>query len=87
MAKPLKIKDLNLIDENELTKSGKFFYPSVECGPISNEKAKKLLNFESTDFEQAIKETVQFFQKSMDFYAENKKATAKYHLAISIKPI
>lgn len=36
MAKNLKVKNLNTVDENELISSGKFFYPSVECGPICN---------------------------------------------------
>jgi len=45
IAKNMKKENLHFIDENDLTRAGKFFYPSVECGPISNEKVKRLLNF------------------------------------------
>ena len=32
----MNVEVKNFIDENELVEPGKFFYPSVECGPISN---------------------------------------------------
>lgn len=58
IANELSIKKLNFIDENDMVKSGKFFYPSVECGPISNALSKELLNFKPTDINIAIKNTV-----------------------------
>jgi hypothetical protein len=58
IANELSIKKLNFIDENDMVKSGKFFYPSVECGPISNTLSKELLNFKPTDINIAIKNTV-----------------------------
>ena len=58
IAYELDIKKLNFIDENDMVKSGKFFYPSVECGPISNSLSKEMLNFNPSDINIAIKNTV-----------------------------
>jgi len=46
-----------------LEKAGKFFYPSVECGPLSNDKFKKIFKgFKFNNFERNFKETVEFFE-------------------------
>lgn len=68
------MEHLNFIDENDLTRGGKFFYPSVECGPISNEKAKEMLGFKSSDLNESIKSTIEFFKSKDDHFVENKKA-------------
>ena len=47
----LKIEKIEFLDEKDLVKGGKFFYPSVECGPISNLKAKNYLNFKSSSLD------------------------------------
>lgn len=46
MAENLKIQKLKFVHEDELKKGGKFFYPSVECGPICNKKSKIMLGME-----------------------------------------
>ena len=58
IADELEIKKLNFIDENDMVKSGKFFYPSVESGPISNTLSKEILDFNPTDINIAIKNSV-----------------------------
>lgn len=87
IAQNMKVENLKFLDENELVRPGKFFYPSVECGPISNQKAKEMLGFQSSSLDEAVKTTVQFFKSHEEFYPENKKATEKFHEAISIKHI
>ena len=36
------------------------FYPSVECGPISINKAKSQLDFEPTTLESALRQSIKF---------------------------
>ena len=87
VAKEMGIADLEFIDEKDLISSGKFFYPSVECGPLNNSKAKKLLNFKSIEIETAIKETVKFFKQAEKYMTEFKKARSKYQKAYDINRI
>lgn len=64
---------------------GSFFYPSVECGPISNQKAKKILKFKPSKIDEAIKKTVDFFKNAEMYTTESKKAMKKVNKAILIK--
>lgn len=78
---------IGMVDEKDLIKSGKFFYPSVECGPITNKKAKKMLGFKCTEIDNALEITVEFFKNSENFHVEYKKAVSKYNKACQIKKI
>lgn len=55
----------------------KFFYPSVDCGPINNSKAKQVLGFTPRPIEEAIQETVDFFLNAHKFVIEKNKMTKK----------
>jgi hypothetical protein len=55
----------------------KFFYPSVDCGPINNSKAKQVLGFTPTPLEGAIQETVDFFLNARKFAIEKNKMKRK----------
>ena len=57
----MQADNVKFLPEKELYKSGHFFLPSVECGPISNELAKELFDFEPTELYTAINATVDFF--------------------------
>jgi hypothetical protein len=37
------------------------FYPSVLCGVISNEKARRELNFKASGIGEAVEEIVRFY--------------------------
>ena len=39
------------------------FYPSVNCGPVSIDRAKKSLGFKPTSLKEAVRKTVAFFEK------------------------
>lgn len=87
MAEFMGVKSLNFIDERDLIKAGKFFYPSVECGPLSNAKAKKYLHFTSTNINEAIQETIVFFNTAEGYTAELKKAKTKLSKACEVNKI
>lgn len=87
IAKNIQVDNLKFLDENDLVRLRKFFYPSVECGPISNQKAKEVLGFQSSCLEKAVKTTFLFFKSHEGHYNENSNATEKLHEAISIQHI
>lgn len=73
-AKQLNLGDLKVIHNDQLPKLGVFLYPSAECGPISTEKARSVINWRSTPLSQAIQITTDFyvnigpnFKKEHDF--------------------
>lgn len=79
------IEKVNFIDEKKLIKAGKFFYPSVECGPLNISKVKSQLGFVPTKLDDALRETYNFFDKGNDtYFAEFKKAHEKFLKAIAI---
>jgi nucleoside-diphosphate-sugar epimerase len=79
------VDKVNFIDEKKLVKAGKFFYPSVECGPLNISKAKTQLGFVPSKLDDALRETCEFFDKANDVYfAEFKKAHEKFLKAIAI---
>ena len=46
------------------------FYPSVDCGPISNQKAIKYLSWKPSKIQDAIFETVNFFLNAKNKFTE-----------------
>ena len=50
------------IDEKGTTN---YFYPSIRRGPVSVEKAMRLLNWQPTPMRQAIRESVAFYENAM----------------------
>lgn len=60
----MKIANLRFADNESLPKLGTFLYPSAECGPLSTEKAKRLINWRSTKLEKAIEISNQFYLNS-----------------------
>lgn len=87
MAEFMEVKSLKFIDERDLIKAGKFFYPSVECGPLSNSKAKKYLGFSSTNIFEAVRETIGFFNSADGYNVELKKAKGKFLKACEVNKI
>ena len=87
MAEVMGVKKLNFIDERDLIKVGKFFYPSVECGPLSNAKAKQYLQFTSTNINDAIRDTIEFFNGAEQYPVELKKAKSKFSKACEVNKI
>jgi len=49
------------------------FYPSVECGPLNINKAKRKLNWSPSPLESAIAKTNSFFIKAKEKYTEEVK--------------
>ena len=80
-----KYKSIRSMNESNLSGRGKFFYPSVDCGPINNSKAKSLLGFQPSKIENAITKTVDFFSTADKYSVEYKKVTAKVSKAFKIK--
>ena len=51
------------------------FYPSVDCGPISIEKGRSLLDFNPTPLDEVVEKSVKFFENAMEYskkYADEK---------------
>lgn len=63
MATALNIDDFEptAVDDGAST----YLYPTVRRGPIDSNKAVTFLNWGPTRFEDAIKETVEFYEKAM----------------------
>ena len=74
---------VNFVDEKELSvlpageRKGKFFYPSVYCPHLDISKAKKVLDWNPSTLEDAIKITNNFFAKSSQYPMEMKKVASK----------
>lgn len=73
------------MDEKNLQGRGRFFYPSVNCGPVNNAKSKALLEFQPTKLETAIQETVDFFKSANVFVGQKKKVDKKVKKATEVK--
>ena len=73
------------MDESFLEGKGKFFYPSVDCGPINNLKAKSILNFQPSSIEEAIQKTVDFYLNAEEYTVEFKKVNNKLKKVFKIK--
>lgn len=52
-------------------------FPSVTKGPVSTDKAKKILGFKPSDLKESFKECVEFYQNSYDKYASERRAIEK----------
>lgn len=49
------------------------FYPSVDCGPVSIEKAQKFLEWKPTALKKALEETSSFFIQAKGKYKEEQR--------------
>ena len=58
MAKKMGISSVRFIHQNDLDGFGKYFFPSVECGHISIEKAKRVLDWRPSHLEEAMEDIV-----------------------------
>jgi hypothetical protein len=51
--------------------------PSVTRGPLSMQKAKDTFNFEASDFEQSMQETIHFYNDSYIKFPKMRKSIEK----------
>ena len=58
MGKHMGIPQVRFIHQNDLDGFGKYFFPSVECGHISIEKAKNLIEWKPSRIEEAMEDIV-----------------------------
>lgn len=57
----LGVSSVSVVSDRDLPGPASIFYPSVECGPLSNRKAKELLGYRPSDLRKSITKTVTFF--------------------------
>jgi nucleoside-diphosphate-sugar epimerase len=64
IGKSLAMDELVIAEEKDHTKS-LYLYPSVRRGPINVSKAKEVLGWEPTPFDEAVEEIVTFYEDAM----------------------
>ena len=65
----MDLEEINWIEAEKLEGNlGTYHYPSVECGPIDNTKAKKLLNWKPAVMEPYMKWTSEFYKNVASQY-------------------
>lgn len=61
----------------ERNKSSNHFYPSVECGRLSCERAVRELGWNPLPLQKSVSLSVEFFVQSANNYGEEKKEMEK----------
>jgi len=85
MGKYFGINDITWVTEKELGQNGKYFLPSVDCGPVNNDFCKELTGFKPTSLEAALKKTLDFYDdiaRNFKYGKEHKKANQKYEKVV-----
>lgn len=72
------IPEVKFRDNTTFKGFGKYYYPSVDCGYLNIEKAKKILDWTPTDIDEALEETTRFFTAAGKYKKELKIAEKKY---------
>ena len=63
------------------------FYPSVNCGPVAIDRAKKSLGFEPTSLKEAVRKTVAFFEKVDKAHCEKEYHNVLKKLPAEVKAV
>lgn len=72
------IAQINWKDQKLLEGHGKYYYPSVDCGMINIDKAKKQFGWKPTKLRDAVKDTYEFFKDAETYSKELKIAKKKF---------
>ena len=83
----MNIPEVKFRDNTEFKGYGKYFYPSVDCGELSIEKAQKMLDWKPSKLEDALNDTTQFFLTAGKYKKELKIVEKKYSKVNKYYPV